>query len=80
MSAKFQDAAAAYIEAKWNIADSQIELGTLLTQVFSTPINAATVAKHSAMMSKIQMHARKIVEAALDAQVECDIAQAEEAQ
>lgn len=70
-------AAASFVAARLTICESLIEIQGQLAITGGLEFNPATLAKHHAAMTKIQMHARKIVEASIDAQVEVGIAEGE---
>jgi hypothetical protein len=70
-------AAEKYNEARVTVMESLILIQHQLSMLTGLEFNAATLAKHHAAMTKIQMHARKMVEASIDAEVECDIAKGE---
>lgn len=79
MSAKFDAAARQYMNARATVDGLIVDLMQAQAATTGLQFTPATVAKFDAAMSKVQMIARKIVEASIDAQVECGIASAEDA-
>ena len=74
VSAKFEQSKAAFLAARTAAYEAMIETQRQLAFSASYEFTPATLAKHEAAMSKIQMQARAMIEAASDAWIECSIA------
>lgn len=75
MSVAADNAALRYKQALADIRDSMVFMDSHVRFAESLEFTPATLAKIYAAMSKIQMSARKITQTAIDAEIECRIAE-----
>lgn len=75
MTVALDNAGVRYKQALADIRDSMVFMDSHVRFAESFEFTPATLAKLNAAMSKIQMSARKIVQTAIDAEIECRIAE-----